>query len=326
MLSYFLLAATAVANVGAVPYKRADQECTNPQKRIEWRELGSTDQQGYIDAVLCLKTKPSRRGLDTPLYDDFPHVHFELADYVHHYASFLPWHRYFTHVYEQALRECGYTGPMTYWDWTLDVQKLAQSPVMASTLGFGGDGSDQRTETLPDGETLRCVDSGPFSDLRPAYRAISPTEILQKDHCLHRGLIDGDDPNAVIMAESYNATSVETVSQLANFTSFAPRLEGSPHGAIHASLGGEMNPTTSPNVPEPLFFLHHAQVDRIWWLWQQQNPEVRELDYAGARRTPESVSGVPATSNDTLQMLGLAEDIPVKDVLNTYNSKLCYTY
>jgi hypothetical protein len=29
---------------------------------------------------------------------------------VHSVASFLPWHRYFVQIYEQALKECGYTG------------------------------------------------------------------------------------------------------------------------------------------------------------------------------------------------------------------------
>jgi tyrosinase len=55
------------------------QKCTNPQKRPEWRELSEAGQQSYIDAVLCLKTKPSRLGLDTTLYDDFPYVHFNLS-------------------------------------------------------------------------------------------------------------------------------------------------------------------------------------------------------------------------------------------------------
>lgn len=33
----------------------------------------------------------------------------------HDTAAFLPWHRYFIHVYEKALREqCAYSGHLTY--------------------------------------------------------------------------------------------------------------------------------------------------------------------------------------------------------------------
>ena len=37
------------------------------------------------------------------------------ASQAHDTAAFLPWHRYFIHVYENALREeCAYSGHLTY--------------------------------------------------------------------------------------------------------------------------------------------------------------------------------------------------------------------
>lgn len=30
---------------------------------------------------------------------------------------------------------------------------------------------------------------------------------------------------------------------------------------------------TSPG--DPLFYLHHAQIDRVWWLWQLLDPSTR---------------------------------------------------
>lgn len=74
-----ITAVAAFAQVRALPVTGSEQECADPPARIEWRELDPVDQKGYIDAVLCLKTKPSRIGLDTPLYDDFAYVHFTLA-------------------------------------------------------------------------------------------------------------------------------------------------------------------------------------------------------------------------------------------------------
>lgn len=72
-----LALAGAITPAIAAPAK-SDKTCSNPAKRIEWRELDAADQQGYIDAVLCLKTRPSRMGLKSSLYDDFPHLHFQL--------------------------------------------------------------------------------------------------------------------------------------------------------------------------------------------------------------------------------------------------------
>lgn len=59
----------------ALPAALNQQSCTEPVLRVEWRSLSSEEQQSYIDAVLCLKTKPSRNGLNTTLFDDFPFVH-----------------------------------------------------------------------------------------------------------------------------------------------------------------------------------------------------------------------------------------------------------
>ncbi|KAG2011132.1 tyrosinase central domain-containing protein [Coprinopsis cinerea AmutBmut pab1-1] len=52
------------------------------------------------------------------------------------------------------------------------------------------------------------------------------------------------------------------------------------HAAPHWMVGGEMeNVYSSPG--EPLFYLHHANVDRIWWKWQHINPAKRLYDIAG---------------------------------------------
>jgi tyrosinase len=137
---------------------------------------------------------------------------------------------------------------MTFWDWTQDNLALLKSPVMSSRLGFGGQGSSQRTETLRDGSTIKCVSDGPFKNLRPSYLAVSPQEVTAQKHCFFRDVTDGkDDPNAVLMAGGYNSSNVKKIQKEEYFSSFAQMLEGGPHGVIHASLGGEMNPTTSPN-------------------------------------------------------------------------------
>ena len=43
------------------------------------------------------------------------------------------------------------------------------------------------------------------------------------------------------------------------------------HNQVHAWVGGIMN-NTSYSPTDPIFWLHHAEVDRLWHIWQKQNP------------------------------------------------------
>ncbi|KAH7173346.1 uncharacterized protein B0J16DRAFT_418652 [Fusarium flagelliforme] len=317
--------APAVA-VPALPAVKADGTCINPPKRVEWRELSAANQKGYIDAVLCLKTKPSRIGLkESTLYDDFPYVHFKLNDWIHGASPFLPWHRYFGVVYEQALRECGYKGPGTYWDWTKDAAKgLLSSPVMSSK-NFGGDGTWDTTEETTSGGTRKCVPDGRFSKLRPYYLEDTPKVLESGGHCFFRSMPEVSEPEAYqMMVPTISKKNIdELVNNSKNWTYFATTTEGGPHGSIHASLGGEMNPTTSPN--EPLFFLHHAQIDRIWWMWQQKKAG-RDAEYNGKGMQYPSRERKDVKLDDVLNMWGLAKDLKIKDVMNPSKGPLCYRY
>ena len=49
--------------------------CKNPVIRREWRALSDEEKSDYIAAVQCLRSSPSRLGLNQTLYDDFPYVH-----------------------------------------------------------------------------------------------------------------------------------------------------------------------------------------------------------------------------------------------------------
>ncbi|KAF5667277.1 monophenol monooxygenase (tyrosinase) [Fusarium heterosporum] len=320
-----LTIASIIAPAVSFPGFKAGKSCTDPAKRIEWRELDPADQKGYIDSVLCLKTKPSRMGLNSSLYDDFPHLHFKLNDWIHGGSPFLPWHRYFGVVYERALRDCGYKGPGTYWDWTQDAEAgLLSSPVMADKNGFGGNGDNKKTETTPTGTKLKCVTSGPFAKLRPEYLEDEPKNLIDGGHCMFRNMPEVDEPEAYkTMAAVFGPKGIEELETTGNWTYFARSLEGGPHGSIHASLGGEMNPTTSPN--EPLFFLHHAQIDRIWWMWQQQNSS-RLSEYTGDAWKYPTKDLEEVSLEDVLGMGGIDDDITVKDVMDIENGPLCYHY
>lgn len=54
--------------------------CENPVVRHEWRSLSKKEKGAYLQAVLCLRTIPSRLGLNQTLYDDFPYLHTRTAE------------------------------------------------------------------------------------------------------------------------------------------------------------------------------------------------------------------------------------------------------
>lgn len=62
------------------------------------------------------------------------------------------------------------------------------------------------------------------------------------------------------------------------FKLFQSDLEVKVHGGLHNAVGGNMKTSSSPN--DPLFWLHHAYIDKIWADWQitnNSNPE--NLDF-----------------------------------------------
>lgn len=50
---------------------------------------------------------------------------------------------------------------------------------------------------------------------------------------------------------------------------FEPVIETGPHGTLHNIVGGVMASMSSPM--DPIFWLHHAQLDRLWCAWVSAN-------------------------------------------------------
>ena len=64
---------------------------------------------------------------------------------------------------------------------------------------------------------------------------------------------------------TYDSSNWDSTDATNSNTSFRKTFEGL-HGNIHIWVGGSMFPMTSPN--DPIFFLHHCYVDRVWDRWQ----------------------------------------------------------
>lgn len=131
------LALAASATAAAVPASAQKREsttdyipsyftdgCTKEKMTIrkEWRHLTTQEQSHFLDALQCLMDKPAQSGLSatTSRFSDLQALHRGMtntayADIIHHVGQFLPWHRYYMHIYETLLRdECGYTGSIPY--------------------------------------------------------------------------------------------------------------------------------------------------------------------------------------------------------------------
>lgn len=56
---------------------------------------------------------------------------------------------------------------------------------------------------------------------------------------------------------------------LTNFSTASSSLEAAPHGAVHVDIGGWMGSVPTA-AQDPIFFLHHCNIDRLWNLWLAQ--------------------------------------------------------
>ncbi|KAH8821800.1 hypothetical protein F5884DRAFT_827986 [Xylogone sp. PMI_703] len=251
---------------------------------------GSAEDQLYLCSTIL--------SVNDTLYDDFAHIHILLDKKFHLNPSFLAWHRYFTHIYESTLHdECGFKGAIPYWDWTLDWEDLSRAPVFDSDYGFGGDGNPN-VKVLDD---RTCVTDGPLAG--------SSLKYFNEEAHIHCLLRKFDHTNGRLSGEKYKAETIDQVLQRPNITSFLSDINKI-HASVHEGLGGDMEGFSAPN--DPLFFLHHAQVDRLWWTWQNNHADTMDTAIAGF--------------NATLTMGGFVKDIQAFEAVNTLKFPFCYTY
>lgn len=212
---------------------------------------------------------------------------------------------------------------------------VTKSPVWDPIHGFGGNG-DPSVDPWTESSKKKCLVDGPLQGLMPSY-----TMGGYEPHCLARNWNNGTAFPGNMFAQHYTLEAVESIHALGDYASFRYQLEGGPHGAVHSAIGGDMSPATSPNgmcwlclltmvqeltpVPlDPIFFLHHTQVDRLWALWQQENPAARNLDFAGPKTQDQNTT--EATLDDIMPFMGITDDIKVSAVMEIGTPGFCYSY
>ncbi len=112
------------------------------------------------------------------------------------------------------------------------------------------------------------------------------------------------------------SVSLEKISDQDFFAVFSSLVEWGPHGAVHGSVGGHMALFHSPL--DPIFMVHHCDVDRLWAHWNQQHTNPTQSDWLSegfddmfVDRNGEFIQGV--TANDLLDIAALGytyDDLP----------------
>jgi|SRR5581483_465343 len=204
---------------------------------------------------------------------------------------FLPWHRFMLRQLElnlqRVLSDANFGLP--YWDWAADGQ-LPQDQQRQSALwgadGLGGSGSPVKTGPF----VFKAADATSF---RVRIDTDSNGMLRQTNRGLNRAVGEEQDvptlPTKADTAAAVATTPYDASPWNQNSKSFRNRVEGwSPYGMhnqVHVWVGGDMLPASSPN--DPVFFLNHCNVDRVWEAWMQKHGRV----YVPDQTAPASLKG-----------------------------------
>ena len=225
----------------------------------------------FMDALLALKKEPAvtASGTATNIYDQFVAIHQGVVDRgsgsdrgngAHNGPAFCSWHREYILRFEKALQDISGDPNMflPYWSWesgnASDTNSIFVDAFMGPreriTSGFFAEVPDPNVN--PDGwrvdSRLDGVPSGRTSGSGTALTRNSFT---------------------VSNTTATNGRDSITKTTFAGSNRFRSSLEGA-HNSIHVAVDGHMLAMTSPN--DPIFFLHHANVDRLWAKWQLTHP------------------------------------------------------
>jgi hypothetical protein len=185
---------------------------------------------------------------------------------------FLAWHRMYLYYFERILRA--------------SIRQAISNPTYEFALPFWNYG-DPTHRTLPK----------PFRD--PASTATNPLFVQKRNSNCNNGqecvsATDASDTDAMglfpFCSGPGGTTGAGCTAGISSDESFgggfvaAPthsgggtgELEFQPHGVVHNAVGGWMS-SFNCAARDPIFWLHHANIDRLWQKW---------LNQGGARKNP----------------------------------------
>ena len=214
--------------------------CLGQSIRKDYREFTSQEMTDYRAALQSLRNAGTWNTLSTAHANHFSTQIHTTGSFTG--EQFLPWHRFFLLEVEWFLRNTSSTAAylsIPYWDWRTDNATTANwhsSFLSNSNLtGF------TFTRCLPGSS---CAATGSFP-----YLANS-----------------SDITNTLNLTPFWNNTTTKTTTSV----DFSHRLEHY-HDRVHVWVGGNtgtMNTGSSPN--DPIFYLHHNMIDKLWQEWEDK--------------------------------------------------------
>ncbi len=229
----------------------------------------------FLRACVLLKSRVLP-GTDFSVYDQFVAIHgcimgvrtpgsTRFENLGHQNIGFLPWHREYLRRFELALQAEVPGAAIPYWPWPLipepselfssaRMHRIFFSSASAQLLGglFAETGPPTPPTWWPAGFRWR----------------VHPALQVGGAPALRRGSPDNTWPPTQAAISALEASDRRPTG-LNPYWMFWRDLEAGPrmHNQGHNIVGGYMmNPVFSPN--DPLFWLHHAFIDRVWSRWQ----------------------------------------------------------
>lgn len=261
----------------------------NVRKNV--RNLSPDEKSAFVAAIIALRSAPSRLGLSgsgapTNRYDDYVWIHDRARALAHNGPAFCSWHREFIRQFELDLRDVSGddTLRLPYWDWTQD--RTPSDPGWPFTDDLLGELGTSDSDSSITGSSafatwaVNVRDNETGSQLK---RRGGPEEFDLPPAANARfamGLTDFD----VVPFNVNPATLTQAEFQTHALSCFRKFLEWALHNGPHPWVGrlaqddegndvdidliGSMTFQASPN--DPVFFLHHCNIDRLWGVWQQR--------------------------------------------------------
>jgi len=236
----------------------------------------------FFGAIFALKATDAVPGFS--VYDQFVALHGAVmgvltpnsgnntVNFGHGNIGFLPWHRQYLHAFEKALSDAiNEEVNIPYWDWADEIGTANRlfTPDFLSSLRRGN------AQDISDG-LLRF--SIPNSE-RPAWwpaglSGFRVDELLAENRgtALERGSTESSWPPTQPWLDALTNGNQQFEGRHPLWVFWVIIEQGIPqlpqtHNAGHRFIGGRMGGAFSPN--DPVFWLHHANVDRLWAEWQQ---------------------------------------------------------
>lgn len=280
-------------NCGAYPARRFDFSKEPKRVRKSFYDLTDEELRNLFRAIGYMRNGFS---IQSPLqWDNYAQQHSlhckeSSARYpqVHWGWNFLPWHRGYIFFLERILANIlttqfnvdGSTFAFPYWDWIhhkeIPNTRLRKELGLASPLW----GYDLTQEDMVNADTLGFDNLALFDGYRGpsiAKPEMSPqNEITQdsKDHVEETIFYMGEDYINYMLSVPFEQFAGRPGIDRSN----QGLLEQGPHNDGHDWVGTRIGVnrdmgTLRYAALDPIFFMHHANIDRIWSMYQQPQPD-----------------------------------------------------